>query len=130
MVHLRPNVVLLWYRSIDLERDKRQCIGLGRRFQVLVAEIFLVCGDLLELKILGRALQQWHKVRAIVRGPPAYINTGDNLRVDAAHQMDLDPLPIINLTTILLVKPPYKAACTEARGIDRKVVFYPLERQT
>ena len=76
------------------------------------------------------SLQEWHKIGSIIRCPATHLYTGDNLGIDATHQMDFDPLAVINFPAILLVKPAHEATGTKARGIDRKVILDALERQT
>jgi hypothetical protein len=58
-----------------------------------------------------------------VCGPPANLYACNDVGLDSAHQMDLHPLAVVDLTAVLLIEPPDESARTESGAQARQVVI-------
>jgi hypothetical protein len=99
MIHPRPNRVPFRLYGVRLKGDKWRAARLLYSPKILVTEVRLVCRYVAKPEVLGGGLDQRDKVVGVVGGPAANICAGNNLRLNAAHQVKLDPLPVVGFAS-------------------------------
>ena len=129
MVHAAPRRVFRGRERIALERNERRCVNGLDRCQVLVAQVRLVRRDFGHVKVPGGLLQERHEVGGIVSFPSAHIDAGDNMRVDSAHQMHLDPLAVVDVSPVLFVVPADEAGRGETARVNGELSLHGFERE-
>jgi hypothetical protein len=66
-------------------------------------KVRLVSGNLGDVEVLGGPLDERHEEIRVVDGPAANVHSGNNLRLDSAHQVALEPLAGLSITLVLVV---------------------------
>lgn len=111
------------------ERDVRMPALDEYQAAVIERIITLVSGQFSDLKIAARCLKQGFEIRAIVGVTVGDFDARHDVGLDAAHQMNLKPVVLLLLLSILRVEPARKLPRGKAGRVNREIQFDTLERQ-
>jgi len=112
------------------QRDERNRANGGNRFHVCFAGVSFVRRDFPNLEILSSRLKQRRKLFGIVSVPAKNLYSRDHVRLDANHNVALDPIMLLPNLSVLVIEPTVEAGSSETRRINGKVGFDGLQRQT
>lgn len=116
-------------RSIRLKRYVGYAAHVGYGFVVGAARIALVCRDLVNCKVPGGLLNQRREHRGVIGMALGNLDACHDVRKYAGHQMDLDPIVVIDLSAILRVVPSNVLTGREPRRINCESSFNRFERE-
>lgn len=130
VVHPAPSRVFYSGKCVDLEWDERRSVNGFDSLEVLVPKICLVIRDFAYLEVLGCLFQQRDKVRGIVSFPTGHVYAGNNMGVHAAHEMNLNPFPVVSFLPVLFIKPADETRSSETRRVNSEICFNCLQGET
>ena len=117
-----PNAI-----SSILERNVRSGVQCLYCMKVTATGICLVSRYFVNGEGLSSYIYQLGKLGSISRFSWGYFNSGDNVSLNTAHQMSLNPLSFASDLTPLMVEPSVITGGSEAGGINSKVSFYGFQ---
>ena len=111
-----------------LEGDERRSAHSVNGMNVTAAAVRLVPADLANFEGLGGLGEQRRQLGCVRRLKGCSLDGGDDVRLDAAHQVGLNPTLSASLFAPLVVEPPLIVAGGKARAVDGKVHLDGLKR--
>jgi hypothetical protein len=104
VVHLLP-ISSAIASVMGCEGNKRSSPDTSDSVRILPRRITLVCGNLRNAKVLGSGSNKSREQRGIVGRSSVNLDGGNDIRLDAAHQMTFDPIVLDPFLAVLHVKP-------------------------
>ena len=101
-VHIRPRLSLseslllnVANRAVGLERDERGSASVRNCSGVPIRQVPLVGRDFGNGEVLFRGVEQRWQLRSVVGIPALDFNGSNDVRANAAHDVNLDPIPAV-----------------------------------
>jgi len=129
VVHLAPRSTPI-ASVMGREGDERNGSNAGDSLRVFPSCIALISRNLRDAKVVCRRIDHCRQQRRVVRMAVVNLDSRDDVGLDSAHEMALDPIVLFPNLPVLVVKPAGETRRCKAGRIHRKINLYRLERQT
>lgn len=128
VVHVAPHpaalpFVMVCKRNVWCSAQDRDRVHIG------AARISLVGRDFGYAKVLRCRFQKRRQLTGIARVPLANFDCRNDVSLDPAHQVALDPIVLLPNFAVLVVKPASESGRSETAGIDGKVYLNGFQGQ-
>lgn len=116
-------------RARGLEGDERRATDASDGFGVADAAVGLVSRHVSDGEGTRGRFDKRGQVRRVMGITPMNLNSGDDVRLDAAHDVRLDPRVLTARRAVLVIEPQFKSAGCKARRAYGEINLNGLERR-